>query len=757
MDLIRIPPTQYNDIAGYTGPVFLCTNDKMYLCADRSMYQNSTYCRRNSIELTREQLGELRSSLSNWSRVERDMADKQLIITFTHAGSFLKSLLCCTPTDFADLMTFIDMYGLDMDVALSSFDCVGWLLMIREREKASWQKNTVFLQNMEQAYYNRKKLTSLSMPDPRPIAADLYPTGGKMAAKVADASTLRILPRSGLAIDLVGIRGVFTHLGTSNIAKKIFAILTSSISHYHCCIRDADIVRAMRGTDVFNNAMRYAMRVAYLEELAHWRHRYHENTARYIFPLDVVNAWCLGTQKLNDGPLAVFLAQRVTSPGLTLPSYIIGARGVYAPNEAIRNIALFTNDVLKYIDWTSTALCGSSIAASVCINPLRHQYKTQDDFLADHYPSLYSLNAEKHLEVQSTCTPFDQVGGLSSACVDETVSSDSERSDDEPVPMSEKGKEKVDEDATPRVRRDRRTAGLNRRHQIQSYKAVENIINVSEGSSCTKDVPVVASSAESVVPETADIDIAIECSTMEEFDVIAHRHYDAIKRAADELDLYNRTSQFKPCLTMEREDTITSHKWIVRGLPRNVDIFRVDNISACVSRFHLGCVRAWYDGHTIHCFPSFIIAAHTGVNVDTRWMSSRKDIRDVVLKYHARGFGTYLNQDDLTNLITFIEQQTKYPKAFDSRMDGITQRTVMRSVPLFYSVFDKVFRPSMWHTGLHAQTTCTPCAYVDSVSLVRAMRGNPQMRTRYSYVCQKFNEQPKMVTPTCDLILSQYW
>lgn len=119
-----------------------------------------------------------------------------------------------------------------------------------------------------------------------------------------------------------------------------------------------------------------------------------------------------------------------------------------------------------------------------------------------------------------------------------------------------------------------------------------------------------------------DIDVMIETTSNEEFDRIASAHFEAILKA----------NNGKYDLVLTRKETENKYKWIISGGPRTIDMFSVNSIPGVISKFHLGCVRAWYDGSNVYGFPSFVIAAKIGINIDTRWVSCNKDLRDVILK-----------------------------------------------------------------------------------------------------------------------------
>lgn len=147
----------------------------------------------------------------------------------------------------------------------------------------------------------------------------------------------------------------------------------------------------------------------------------------------------------------------------------------------------------------------------------------------------------------------------------------------------------------------------------------------------------------------SDIDIMIETTNDNEFDMICHKHFEEILQAIKEDRLQTIDN-----VTLEKKETENKYKYIVHGLCRPLEMFSVNNIPGVINKFHLSCVRAWFDGKTLMTLPSFIATANTGMNLDIRWVSCNKDIRATILKYFRKGFGIYLNKSDLTNIKAFI-------------------------------------------------------------------------------------------------------
>lgn len=84
------------------------------------------------------------------------------------------------------------------------------------------------------------------------------------------------------------------------------------------------------------------------------------------------------------------------------------------------------------------------------------------------------------------------------------------------------------------------------------------------------------------------------------------------------------------------------------NLKREFEMFRFkgDDFFAIVSRFHLPCVRSYYDGTNVYILPSAITALYTQVNIDYKYFAGIKDPVDILDKYRFRGFGILVNENE---------------------------------------------------------------------------------------------------------------
>lgn len=74
-----------------------------------------------------------------------------------------------------------------------------------------------------------------------------------------------------------------------------------------------------------------------------------------------------------------------------------------------------------------------------------------------------------------------------------------------------------------------------------------------------------------------------------------------------------------------------------------------------ISRFHLPCVRGYYNGDNVYLTPSCISAHLTYMNIDYKYMVGSKDPFDIISKYRMRGFGTWLNNNEKQLFIKYTQ------------------------------------------------------------------------------------------------------
>ena len=107
---------------------------------------------------------------------------------------------------------------------------------------------------------------------------------------------------------------------------------------------------------------------------------------------------------------------------------------------------------------------------------------------------------------------------------------------------------------------------------------------------------------------------------------------------------------------------IVNYKYNIKSphLSHNLELFQVryDDFFATVAKFHLPCVRAYYNGSNVYMTPSCITAHMTFMNIDYKYFSGTQDPIEIINKYRLRGFGTWLSENEKKQYIVYSKNVT---------------------------------------------------------------------------------------------------
>ena len=121
--------------------------------------------------------------------------------------------------------------------------------------------------------------------------------------------------------------------------------------------------------------------------------------------------------------------------------------------------------------------------------------------------------------------------------------------------------------------------------------------------------------------------------------------------------------------------------------PLELFMAKGDDFMTLVSQFHLPCVRAYYDGTNVFMTPSCVIANLTYMNIDYKYVSSSTDIREIINKNRMRGWGIWLNDNEIDNLLDYSSNEK-----FWANMYGQIKSDENKGA---LSLNHKLFRPRM--------------------------------------------------------------
>lgn len=581
----------------------------------RKIYADSAYCQRNSRVMTAE-------TLANYNLYNLTLHPEQLVIVFQESEGYIDVEQIQDAGEFLNWLVFADKYSLNIPYALTLTRYNVWFLLVKERQRAIWNRSKILLTNVDQRDFERPKFMGVGAHAVYPVGASTMPKSIEM--KDVTAPELSAGNRLGVIIEFLHRAGATEYL------TKLIIILASSVEYCDLILKDEDILKVANNIPNFPYALFFGLRVMYLEEVGMWKKG--RPPGRFIMPINAVAAMPqIQTPNLGLNPYIVTILRRVCiESNLIIPAKIIGNRGVHTLKRFEERFNIATKGLFKYINWNKSAANGSLVSAAAIINPLENMFDSFSEYLEEYYPS-YDSTENVVIDSGPVDTLFDVV------------------------------EEEVEE------------------------PEAEQPTNLH--------------------PEFSDMDLMISTDTMEEFDEIAQSHYQAIlKSARENPEFAGKISR----IIMERVDTENKYRYHIKGLHRVVEIYHVRGIPQTIVRFHLACVRLWYDGSQVYCFPSFVTAAMTGLNIDIRWVSCNKDLRDVVMKYFSRGFGTLLNSADRRSLIHHIQNPPanstfRWPDIGPPHNGGGFNWRARRywNELLFHDRLD-IFNPSFYRFGIHS-------------------------------------------------------
>lgn len=137
---------------------------------------------------------------------------------------------------------------------------------------------------------------------------------------------------------------------------------------------------------------------------------------------------------------------------------------------------------------------------------------------------------------------------------------------------------------------------------------------------------------------------------------------------------------------------------------RTFEIFksRDTNFFSVISRFHMGFVRAFYNGKTLKCLPSYITSMMLQLSTDYKYFASIRDPIEIVNKYRSRGFGIILNDNEKMHMIYFngTSKPDKINKWIEIYNINIKNKSSRDSIFGPRKFTDELFKPGKYFSVL---------------------------------------------------------
>jgi hypothetical protein len=127
-------------------------------------------------------------------------------------------------------------------------------------------------------------------------------------------------------------------------------------------------------------------------------------------------------------------------------------------------------------------------------------------------------------------------------------------------------------------------------------------------------------------------------------------------------------------------------------LNHNFEIFNTRypvSFFSVISKFHLPCVRGYYNGEDVYLLPSCISAANTLINLDYKYFAGSVDPIDIINKYRIRGYSTILNDCEKIKFIKYVLSLERTSLMYNNA--SIKKQKEVDGILGYFDVNDKFF------------------------------------------------------------------
>ena len=174
---------------------------------------------------------------------------------------------------------------------------------------------------------------------------------------------------------------------------------------------------------------------------------------------------------------------------------------------------------------------------------------------------------------------------------------------------------------------------------------------------------------------------------------------DTHKKMDYEKYIYNSSGKLISKLVESIRFQIKSEK-----INRSWEIFKShnENIFSTVGKFHMGFVRACWNGKTLLCLPSFISSMMLQMSTDYKYFASIRDPIEIINKYRSRGFGIILNDSERVHMAYYngVKPEGEENKWVEMYNVNINNKASIKSIFGAKKINDNIFKPSKYFEGM---------------------------------------------------------
>lgn len=178
----------------------------------------------------------------------------------------------------------------------------------------------------------------------------------------------------------------------------------------------------------------------------------------------------------------------------------------------------------------------------------------------------------------------------------------------------------------------------------------------------------------------------------------------------------------------EKNKIAISYKYKIKSqyIDCPFELFMVKyNFMSMVQKFHLPCVRSYYDGFDVYMTPSCISAHLTGMNIDYRYFAGTISPMEIINKYRMRGFGTWLNESEKVYFLKYSKKNTKWNNLY---CINNSEKSLISNLGLL-KIDHKIFRPRLFNFDEYINCKSVDLQYYLNISI-----NNNDMSTNQDYI-----------------------
>lgn len=161
---------------------------------------------------------------------------------------------------------------------------------------------------------------------------------------------------------------------------------------------------------------------------------------------------------------------------------------------------------------------------------------------------------------------------------------------------------------------------------------------------------------------------------------------------------------------------------------KTIELFRSKTLDffGMVAKFHLPCVRAYYQGNNVYMLPSCVSAMMTGVNIEYKYFAGVRDPIDIINKYRMRGFGILLSDQERKHMAYYNNHIQSFGGMFHvSGTDKDDINKMFGAKELSY----RIYRPLIYTQKLLEDTYSNPqISYIKTLADLKKY-----YKTKYNY------------------------